>query len=307
MMVTVSVVVPTFRRPEGLKAAVASLIAQSHQPDELVIIDNSPEGSARQTAQNARAVARFDVVYVHEPSPGVANARNAGLAAAKGRYIAFLDDDEIATPLWLAALLYTSRSMNIPVVFGPLRGETHGISGLRDQMARRLYSRRGPSDDILLDEPFGCGNSLIDRENISLPESPFDPSLNETGGEDDAFFADLENQGAQFAWSARAHAIECVDGNRTSWRHLLSRSFAFGQGATQNSAYGDKPNWLKVCFWMGIGLAQLVVYSPLAGLSAALKLSSAAEFIDKTVQAAGKVMWFGWFVPKFYGESAAAE
>jgi len=306
-MSTVSVIVPTFRRPEGLKAAVASLIAQSHQPDELIIVDNSPEAGARQTAQNTQAVARFDVTYVHAPSPGVANARNAGLAAAKGRYIAFLDDDEIATPLWLAALLYTSRSMDIPVVFGPLRGETYGISGIRDQMARRLYSRRGPSDDIVLDEPFGCGNSLIDREAFTLGETPFDPSLNETGGEDDAFFAALENQGAKFAWSARAQAIESVDGNRTRWKHLLARSFAFGQGATQNSAYGDKPNWLKVGFWMIVGLGQLAVYSPLAGLTALFKLSPAAELIDKSVQAAGKVMWFGWFVPKFYGESAAAE
>jgi succinoglycan biosynthesis protein ExoM len=304
---SVSIIIPTFQRPGGLRAALTSVMAQSRQPDELIVVDNSADGSARQTTRNIEAVARFPVTYVHEPKPGVSNARNAGLAVASKRYVAFLDDDEIASPGWLEALLNTARQFNAPVVFGPLRGETENLDDLRYRLARRLYSRCGPSEDGTLSEPFGCGNSLFDREAFDLPSIAFDPALNETGGEDDAFFADLETQGAQFAWSAKALAIETVDNTRTKWTHVLARSFAFGQGATQNCARGERPNWPAVAFWMSVGLTQLLIFTPLAGLAALVRAPQTATLLDKAVQAAGKLLWFERFEPRFYGQSAVTD
>ena len=158
---------------------------------------------------------------------------------------------------WLEALLTTAETEDAGIVFGPLRGETTVAGGLRDTLARRLYSRPGADTDHILDKPFGCGNSLVDREKFSIPDQAFDPVLNETGGEDDAFFAALMTQDARLAWSAKAMATECVDPKRTAWKHLLARSFAFGQGATQNCIRGEKPNWPGVVFWMGVGAAQI--------------------------------------------------
>jgi succinoglycan biosynthesis protein ExoM len=304
---TTSVIIPTFRRPDGLRAAITSLLAQSCPPDQLVVVDNAPEACARPIIDNMRAVARFDVTYVHEAEPGVANARNAGMLAATGRYIAFLDDDEIACPHWLESLLYTARALGRPVVFGPLRGETQEVNHLRRSLAQRLYSRIGAEEDEALGKPFGCGNSLIDRDAFSLSDHPFNPSLNETGGEDDAFFAELEEQGGTFAWSARAHAIECVAPDRTSWSRLLSRSFAFGQSATQNAVRAEGRDWARTLMWMGVGLGQLAIYAPLAALAALIRHSAAASLVDRSAQAAGKIVWFGPFEPKFYGAAALVD
>ena len=55
---SVSVVIPTYKRPEGLRLAIESVIAQSHQPDEILVVDNDPAGSARTMAATAKAVAR---------------------------------------------------------------------------------------------------------------------------------------------------------------------------------------------------------------------------------------------------------
>lgn len=304
---SVSVIIPTYKRPDGLRAALESVLMQTRTPDELIVVDNAPEGCAQSIVRNVAAVARFDVRYVAEPRAGVSNARNAGLAAASGRYIAFLDDDEIAFPSWLESLVKTAEREEASVVFGPLKGETPDAGGLRGALARRLYSRVGSDRDEVLDAPYGCGNSLFDRSAFELPEEAFDPALNETGGEDDVFFANLAGQGARFAWSARARAVETVPAHRTTWRHLLARSFAFGQGPTQNCARRDHPDWPGVAFWMLVGAVQLALFAPLAGLTALVRAPQAAVFIDKAVQAAGKLVWFGEFEPRFYGGAASTD
>jgi len=304
---SVSVILPTFRRPDGLRAALCSLLAQSRQPDEIIVVDNDPAASARNGVANAAAVARCKVLYVHEARPGVANARNAGWAAASGRYIAFLDDDEIASCGWLEALLTTARALDAQVVFGPLRGVSLDTSdgGLRDGLARRLYSRPGKTVDHILDAPYGCGNSMVDRETFELPDAPFDPRMNATGGEDDLFFAELGRQNARFGWSAKAHAVETVNGCRTSWRYLLARSFAFGQGATQSAAHAGPGHWAGVAFWMGVGLGQLALFGALALITWLVRHASASKWLDRAVQGAGKLFWIEAFVPRFYGEAAA--
>ena len=165
-----------------------------------------------------------------------------------------------------------------------------------------LVRRVGPAQDCRLDKPFGCGNSLIDRDAFEIADRPFDPRMNTSGGEDDVFFALLARQGARFAWSARAVGIETVDATRTGWRYLLARSFAFGQGATQSCSRGGRMNWPGIVFWMGVGLAQTLVYGSLAGLTSLAMPRRAAEFLDRCVQGAGKFLWIEAFEPRFYGQ-----
>ena len=125
MAAHVSIVIPTQRRPAGLTTAVRSTFAQAGVDLarlELVVVDNDETPSARAAAEALAAEAQFPVLYVHEPEPGVANARNAALAHASGAFIAFLDDDEEAPAGWLKALLDAQARFDGDVVFGPVRG-----------------------------------------------------------------------------------------------------------------------------------------------------------------------------------------
>ncbi len=296
-----AIIIPTFRRPDGLKAALQSALGQTRPADEIIVVDNSPEGGAREAVE---ALAAETIRYVHEAEPGVANARNTALAETDCRFIAFLDDDEIAEPNWLEALLVTAERLDANVVFGPLQAQAPKARGLRLHLLNRLYSRVGDTSDVLLDAPFGCGNSLVDRSAFELPEAPFPRKLNEVGGEDDAFFYLLQCQNARMAWSAGAKAIECVDSSRANWSYLLSRSFAFGQGPSQHCAHAERPDWAGVAKWMMIGLAQLAIYAPMAAATSLVSPRLSAGFIDKSAQAAGKIFWLDRFAPRFYGSSA---
>jgi succinoglycan biosynthesis protein ExoM len=108
-MARVTIMIPTQRRPDGLAVAARSVFGQTGvdlAELELVIVDNDQvavrAGRGAGPGQG-RAVSRS--IYVHEKRPGVAFARNAGMARASGELIAFLDDDEEAPAGWLAALL----------------------------------------------------------------------------------------------------------------------------------------------------------------------------------------------------------
>ena len=120
-----SIVIPTYQRPDDLRNVLRSCLVQranSGRPFEIVVVDNSSEGSA------ARVVAGLEwgivpVRYVHEPRPGISRARNAGFANARGRLLALIDDDERASPDWLAHLTRAQRTYGADVVFGPVYPE----------------------------------------------------------------------------------------------------------------------------------------------------------------------------------------
>ncbi|MBF0486005.1 MAG: glycosyltransferase family 2 protein [Candidatus Omnitrophica bacterium] len=95
---SVSVIMPTFRRPELLNMAVTSVLAQTFTDFELCVIDDDPEASAR------LAMEKFHdrrISYSLNRGEGAAAARNTGLARARGQFIAFLDDDDVWKPDFL--------------------------------------------------------------------------------------------------------------------------------------------------------------------------------------------------------------
>ncbi len=98
MAIDISVVIPTFRRPALLLEAVASALAQEGVSVEVLVADDSPEGSARQPIQ---ALADPRVAY-HKREVGSGGnpslVRQEAWGGAAGRYLAFLDDDDHVAP-----------------------------------------------------------------------------------------------------------------------------------------------------------------------------------------------------------------
>jgi len=93
---TISVVIPTHNRPQALGHAVASVAGQTRQADEIVIVD---DGSTPPVDPSRFTDDRLTMIVVRNESPlGAAGARNAGVSAATGEFIAFLDDDDTWDP-----------------------------------------------------------------------------------------------------------------------------------------------------------------------------------------------------------------
>lgn len=303
----VAVVIPTLRRPDDLARALRSVASQTGVEGrlaEVVIADNDPQGSARAVRDGMVDDYPVRLIYRHAPRPGVATARNAGLAATEAPLIAFLDDDEAASPGWLAALLAAQATTGADVVFGPIRGRTPPDVGWTGPYLDRFFSRLGPAHDGLIDQPYGCGNSLMVRATALPGLAPFDVSADEVGGEDDVLFAGLAARGGRFGWAADAWVDEFAPAHRATLRYALTRAFAYGQGPSQSAA--RRRDWPALMFWMAAGLAQALAWAAAWAVLALARRPQRAEAMDRAARGLGKVFWGRRFEPRFYGAAELA-
>ena len=302
----ISIIIPTQRRPASLALAVRSAFAQiGVDPDavELVVVDNDPAGAAAAPVDVLRAEAPFPLRYVHAPSPGVANARNAGVAASTGGLIAFLDDDEEAPPGWLAALLAAQARFDADVVFGPERGRAPQGPLPHRAYLEAFFSRSGPDDAALIDAVHGCGCSLVRRAALPDPAAPFSAARNQTGGEDDLLFGDMLAAGARIAWAPEAWVWEDPVPARLSLAYALRRAFVYGQGPTYHCATARPPRVLGVVRWMAIGAGQAGAYGLLAALKWLVGSPDRAFALDRAARGLGKFLWWGPFKLHIYGQA----
>jgi glycosyltransferase involved in cell wall biosynthesis len=120
MRKTLSIVVPTYRRPGTLERALASVAAATRADHEIIVVDDCPEGSAFELAR------RFGARYLFKAGRqrGLSASRNLGLDVATGVFVAFLDDDDFFNPSGLDALLQHA-SAHEGLCFGNFSTFTH--------------------------------------------------------------------------------------------------------------------------------------------------------------------------------------
>jgi glycosyltransferase involved in cell wall biosynthesis len=147
---SVSVIIPACRRPQFLKEALESVLAQTFTDFELIVVDDDPGCSARMVA-GAFKDAR--VLYCsHAVNRGGSAARNTGLMQARGRYVAFLDDDDLWRPSFLEKMLqlFSTASSRVGVVYCPV--EFMDADGTRTLSRISGRSRGDVHEDILKGE-----------------------------------------------------------------------------------------------------------------------------------------------------------
>ena len=96
-----SVVIPVYNRAALLGRALRSVLAQSERDFEIVVVD---DGSADNPSRAVEELADPRIVFVRQENRGGGAARNTGIDKARGRFIAFLDSDDVFLPHHLAAM-----------------------------------------------------------------------------------------------------------------------------------------------------------------------------------------------------------
>src|SRR5262245_29967240 len=97
----VSVIIPAYNVASYITDTLESVFAQTYRDFETIVVN---DGSTDHTESRITPF-RSRIVYLSKPNGGVHSARNAGLKAAHGRYIAFLDSDDMWLPHYLEAML----------------------------------------------------------------------------------------------------------------------------------------------------------------------------------------------------------
>jgi glycosyltransferase involved in cell wall biosynthesis len=175
----VSVVIPTFNCADFLVEAIRSVLAQTYQEYEIIVVD---DGSTDHTETALRQFGNR-VRYIRQEPGGPSVARNRGILEARGKLIAFLDADDLWRPTKLArqveclnhhpeaALVYTDFT----------RGPNPGSN---NDSRLTAYKPRDPADPFhaLLEENFIATPTVVVRRETLARSGLFDPTLK--GSED---------------------------------------------------------------------------------------------------------------------------
>lgn len=186
----VTVVVCTRERPAELARCLDGLLVQDYPSYRVLVVDNAP--TSDRTRQVAAAAARLGPVeYLAAPRPGLSHARNAAVAAAPGEILAWIDDDEVADPYWLAEVARAlAEHPDADVVCGVIvpaeletepqlwfeqfGGHSKGRGFTPDVFSPATAHRQSPLYPL---PPFGTGANMTFRPGVIERIGGFDPAL----------------------------------------------------------------------------------------------------------------------------------
>lgn len=171
----VSVVIPAYNRAGTLGRAIDSVRGQEVADWELIVVDDG-SGDGTATVAEAYGDARIRLVR-HPANRGAAAARNTGIAAARGRYVAFLDSDDEWCPGKLAAQLAVLESEGVPdILCTGFILRRNGSDG-----ASERFPRPHADKDWFAAMLDGChvspGSTLIARRAVFAEVGPLDETL----------------------------------------------------------------------------------------------------------------------------------
>lgn len=175
----ISVIVPTYRRkPELISRAITSILSQTYSNIELIVVDDSPESfKNRKDVQNYLSRIGDDrISYIkHDINRGANKARNTGIEASNGEFIAFLDDDDEWLPEKLELQIEKFDNKNIALVYcqAVIIDEMDGsVRPILNQLKKGKHYY-----DLLKQNFIGSNSFVLIRSNIIKEVGMYDENL----------------------------------------------------------------------------------------------------------------------------------
>jgi len=229
----VSTIIPVHNRAALLREAVASVLAQTHRPIEILIVN---DGSVDDTAAVAEELARCSpdpIRVIHQRNAGPGAARQRGLEIAEGRFIQFLDSDDLLLPGKFAAQVGAlRREPHCQICYGPSFEENHALPTVqRSGPMRGTGEPRPYLFPKLLVERWWTTSSPLYRRDLLDRIGPWMPWINE---EDWEYDARAGATGAPLAWVSEPVSVRRIhlavghlsDGGCEDPRKLAHRALA---------------------------------------------------------------------------------
>jgi glycosyltransferase involved in cell wall biosynthesis len=266
---SVSVVIPTRNRSSLVINAVRSALDQSFSPFELIVVIDGPESMADGSTVEALGEvrdARLRVIPL-ATSVGGSEARNHGVRAARGNWIAFLDDDDVWLPRKLAVQLAFADALprkQLPILSCRVRARA---PQWEEVWPRKVYCPGQPLDEYLFcRRGWGYGEALLQTSTLLVPRRlmervPFAAGLPRHQDWDWLLRAAAEPEAAVYCVGDAALVVFHVEGNRNSvsrsadwqssleWarcrRAFISRRALRGFLVTECAAQAQRESWTQ--------------------------------------------------------------
>lgn len=211
----VSIIIPTFNNARYIRETVESALAQTYEQTEIIIIDDGSTDNTRDVISDLIDSNRLK--YFYQDNRGVSSARNTGIRISKGKYISFLDSDDIISPKKVEVQLASLEGhQEYGVAFSDFRYFAYS------DKSRLIQPRFRFSGDPTLRMIF-CGelmpiHSALIRRDVLEKTDWFDESLE--WGEDNDFWIRLKVRNMKFFYNDEVLALYRLHGNQASGRRI---------------------------------------------------------------------------------------
>ena len=176
--IEVSIIIPVFNLENYLSQSLDSVLAQSFKHWEIIAVDDgSTDGSIAVLKEYQSRHERIRIIQ--RKHQGVSATRNAGIKAAKGKYVVFLDGDDSIAPdmlqtLWEAAEVYALDAVHSNIMFHIFLSGKHKINPILDTVPRSVVSgKEFLRDAIPSASGFACGSlyrrALLKEHHLFFP------------------------------------------------------------------------------------------------------------------------------------------
>ena len=223
----VSIVIPTYARPERLRECLAALARQTLPAAmfEIVVVDDgSPQPVVPPEATTPTGPT---IRIIRQPNAGPSAARNRGVAEARGELITLTDDDCLPTPAWLESLATAHRQCPDALVGGvTFNGLTDNVFAMTSQMIIDLVYEHFNTDEA--SAYFLTSNNILCSRAAYAELGGFDTTFPRAGAEDRDFCD---------RWRASGRPLRLVPSATLEHRHaqnlkqFLGLHYRYGRGA----------------------------------------------------------------------------
>ncbi|MBR2326030.1 MAG: glycosyltransferase [Alistipes sp.] len=221
-----SIIVATYNRAESLIRTLNSVIQQEAPVDrwECVVVNNaSTDDTEARVAEFLAEHPQFNIRLVYEAQQGLSFARNKGVAESKGRFVAFIDDDETINPEFISSYLNVFKEQTAFAAAGVVRavydnGRPSWMSKYPEKMIANPFDLGNRVVTITSKTTPAGGNMAFDREVFNI-YGGFDGRLGRRGtellgAEENDFFARIRALGERVYYVPTAIVYHHIDASR---------------------------------------------------------------------------------------------
>jgi glucosyl-dolichyl phosphate glucuronosyltransferase len=230
-----SVVIATHGPATYLAKVLEGLAAQTYRDFEVIIVDNN-ERPAVKVDTLPGPLCHLEVI--HESRVGLSIARNAGVARARGRYVAFLDDDSVPAPTWLAELSAGIKRYGAAVAGGTVRltlphNEPSWLAPeMRSLLSELLYDGQDIAD--VGEDQYIVGANMCVAKELFGSVGGFDHSFGRVGAvlrssEELELCRRAQKAGYRVSFISQAVVWHSIPSRRLRKSYLLSRAYWQGR------------------------------------------------------------------------------
>lgn len=239
-MIIVSVIICTYNRSHYLKKCITSFLRQNCELKdfEILIIDNNSTDQTVQTFKELATTSQHQLYYFKEENQGLSHARNRGIKEARGKFIAFVDDDAEAEVDYIKNMITIITQHQLVQVFGGKTIPSFESSPPKwlSTYLMPLYAQLnlGNSFKKMKKGQFPVGANMVFKKDILPNNEPFDTDLGRNGeslesGEEKHLFNELRKNNIIPYYAPNCQVKHLIPEKRLSLDYIKKQALGTGK------------------------------------------------------------------------------